>query len=64
MVTSKPPPRRPPFKGGSNARGYLNPVMAKNTKTNNSVSLMTMFLSKLFIKLIYMMLHRLELRFI
>ena len=38
MVTSKPPPRRLPFKGGSNARGYLNPVMAKTTKTNNSIS--------------------------
>jgi hypothetical protein len=36
MVTSKPPPRRPPFKGGSNARGYSNPVMAKTTKTNKS----------------------------
>jgi hypothetical protein len=36
MVTSKPPPRRPPHEGGSNARGYNNSVMAKNT-TNQSI---------------------------
>jgi hypothetical protein len=40
MVTSKPPPpRRPPFKGGSNARGYINSVMAKTTKTDNSIQI-------------------------